>query len=164
MVRGQKNPLYFGFAERLRRRRKAAALTAGGLATKAGLGRNTLYGLESGARIPRVDTVEVLADALQVSPCWLAFGIELAWTPAQVRRCGELAQRLRQARTARTLSTRRLGRDSGTSDTTVRLTETGETVPNIANVEAMAVALGVSPCWLAFGVGTPPALVQHPSQ
>ena len=158
VVRGQKNPLHFGFAERLRRARKAASLTKGGLAIAAGLGRNALYGLESGERIPRVDTVELLADALHVSPCWLAFGVELAWSPAHARRCGEIAQRLRQARTARAVSTRALGRDSGTSDTTVRLTETGETIPSIAKVEAIAVALRVSACWLAFGVGDSPLI------
>lgn len=163
MIRGRKNPLHFGFAERLRRRRKSAALTAGGLAAAAGLGRNSLYGLELGERIPRVDTVELLADALRVSPCWLAFGIDLEWTQVNVRRCGELPQRLRQARTGRALSSRALGRDSRTSDTTVRLTETGETIPTVAKVEAMATALGVSPCWLAFGVGLPPAFLEQPA-
>jgi len=48
---------------------------------------------------------------------------------------------------------RELGRLSGTSDTLVRMTEGAETMPNLAKLEALAKGLGVSPCWLAYGVG-----------
>ena len=162
VVQGRKNPLHAGLPERLARTRKAAGFSQAGLALASGLSDSTaVHDLENGARIPRVDTVERLADALGVSPCWLAFGIDSDFAPSATLRVAGLPDRLREARQARSLSARALGRDSRTSDTTVRLTERGETVPNLAKLELLAGALGVSPCWLGFGVGPAPASLQE---
>jgi transcriptional regulator with XRE-family HTH domain len=160
VVQGRKNPLHAELPERLARTRKAAGFSQAGLALASGLADSTaVHDLENGIRIPRVDTVERLADALGVSPCWLAFGIESDFVPSAALRVASLPHRLREARQGRGISARALGRDSRTSDTTVRLTERGETIPNLTKLEALAAALGVSPCWLAFGVGPAPVHV-----
>lgn len=67
--------------------------------------------------------------------------------------------RLRYARELRGLSARALSRETGTDGVSVQSvlnTEAGETVPKVDNVEKLAAALGVAPCWLAFGVGDGP--------
>lgn len=48
---------------------------------------------------------------------------------------------------------RELALAAGVSGQTVSITEAGGTVPLVSNCEALAVALDVSPGWLAFGVG-----------
>ncbi len=153
VVRGQKNPLHIRFAARLRRIRKALDLSHAALARTAGIGGSTAFELEQGVSIPRLDTVEHLATALHVSPCFLAFGIEQPCADSTELLCAGLPQRLRDTRTARGLSRLELGRCSETSDTLVRMTETGATLPNLAKLEMLAKALEVSPCWLAFGIG-----------
>lgn len=126
-------------------------MTGASLSVAVGMHRAAASGLEGGGRVPRVDTVEKLAKVLGVSPCYLAYGVEL---PSPMRtRLAALPQRLSAIRQERGLSGLELGRLSGTSHTFVRMTETGTTVPNIAKVEQLAKALNVSVCWLAFGTG-----------
>src|SRR5436190_2047804 len=75
VVRGKPNPRFRGFPTRLRRARKAAGLSYASVSQSAGLGTSaTAHALEHGENIPRADTVEKLAHALHVSPCFLAFG------------------------------------------------------------------------------------------
>lgn len=116
---------------------------------------NAVWGLEAGGRMPRLNTVEKLANVLKVSPCWLAYGVELPCAPAENVGTDELPERLLRLRQDRGLSRRELGRMAGTSDNFVQMTETGTTVPTIAKVEQLAKALQVSVCWLAFGLGSP---------
>lgn len=159
VVRGRKNPQHFGFAQRLKTARRAAKLSHAALARQAGLAsRTTTTLLESREHIPRVDTVERLADALGVSPCLLAFGVTQPTAPAVSLRCSNLPERLREARTTQGLSLREVGRRAGSSGTQVRQIENGKAVPNLATVEELANALRLSPAWLAFGLGqmTPP--------
>lgn len=153
MVRGRKNPLHLGFAERLRRARKAAGLTHAALARAAGLAsRTTTAILESGGSVPRVDTVEKLAAALKLPPSYLAFGAGSPLPEGQAVCSVGLPDRLLMARQLRGLSRLQLGQRSGTSHTFVRMTETGTTMPNLAKLEELAKALGISPAWLAFGL------------
>ncbi len=128
-------------------------MTGAGLSVAVGMHRAAASGLEGGGRVPRVDTVEKLAKVLGVSPCYLAYGVELACPSPTRTRLADLPQRLAAIRQERGLSGLELGRLSGTSHTFVRMTETGTTVPNIAKVEQLAKALNVSVCWLAFGIG-----------
>jgi transcriptional regulator with XRE-family HTH domain len=153
VVQGRKNPGHFGFPKRLKRARQRRELSSSALSLKAGLSLNAVYGLESGERIPRIDTIERLAGALQISPCELAFGAEGPSLSGKRLLCEGLPARLAEARAARGLSRTALGQRSETSDTLVRMTETGATMPNLAKLEALAKALGISPCWLAFGLG-----------
>jgi transcriptional regulator with XRE-family HTH domain len=154
VVRGQKRPLHFGFTARLRRAVRASGLTLPALAEAAGLrSRSTAYATERGDNIPRVDTVERLARALNVSPCLLAFGVEDPREPGADSAASDLGERLRSVRLSRGLSMRELGRLSETSVTLVRMSESGATAPTLAKLEALAKALGVAPCWLGFGLG-----------
>lgn len=153
VVRGRQNPLHVAFAERLRRARKAAGLSHAEISRQAGLAsRTTTTILESGASRPRVDTVEKLARALNLSPGFLAFGLAQPSAPSDVPLSMGLPERLLQARQLRALSRLQLGQRSETSHTLVRMTETGTTLPTLAKLEALAKALNVSPAWLAYGI------------
>ena len=155
MVRGRKNPLFMGLAARLKTARKTAALNRQSVTQRAKLSDvSAVLGMEQGQRIPRLDTVERVAYALGLSPAFLAYGIEAdASQPTDGLRCEGVASRLRQTRTDRGLTMRGLARASGLTDTAVRSTETGASVPSIATVEAFAIALAVSPGWLGYGLG-----------
>jgi transcriptional regulator with XRE-family HTH domain len=155
VVRGRQNPLHHGFAGRLAQARKASRMTGAALSLAVDMSVNAAWGLEAGGRLPRLDTVEKLACVLKVSPCWLAYGVELPCEAAENAGVGGLPARLLGLRQERGLSRRELGRMAGTSDNFVQMTETGTTVPNIAKVEQLAKALQVSVCWLAFGLGSP---------
>ena len=154
VVRGRQNPLHVGFANRLARFRKAAQLSRSALSDAVAMARNTASQLERKERIPRLDTVEKLAKVLGISPCLLAYGIEIPCEANATVIADGLPERLFRLRQEQGLSRRQLGRMSGTSDNFVQMTETGTTVPNIAKVEQLAKALQVSVCWLAFGVGS----------
>ncbi len=119
------------------------------------MAHNTCGDLESGERVPHLDTVENLAQALGVSPCLLAYGIDFPCEPTLHPLHAGLPARLLEYRQKRQLSRRQLGALSATSDNFVQMTETGRTVPSIAKVEQLAKALHVSVCWLAFGLGSP---------
>ena len=154
MVRGRRNPSHFGFAARLRRARKAGDDSRSRLTKRAGLldGKAVLL-LEQGQRIPRLDTVERVAYALGLSPAFLAYGIEADTSePADGLRCDGVALRLRQTRIHRGLSVLALATAAGLSHTAVGNVERG-TMPTLATAESLAIALGVSPGWLAYGLG-----------
>ncbi|HMU40829.1 MAG TPA: helix-turn-helix transcriptional regulator [Pseudomonadota bacterium] len=155
MVRGRQNPLHLGFARRLARVRKNADISGSALSLASGLAHNTAGDLETGTRVPRLDTVEKLARALSVSPSFLAYGIDIPCEPPTQLLSAGLPERLSACRQMRKLSRRQVGALSGTSDNFVQMTETGRTVPSIAKVEQLAKALHVSVCWLAFGLGHP---------
>lgn len=178
VTRGRKNPLHFGLSQRLSDARKTHGLSQRQLTERAGVSLGVVAYIErEKERAPGPDTVEKLARALRLSACWLAYGAEgpLLFQPKRPQAehppegpqvttdaaegpllCEELPARLRAAREARGLSRKALGRDSGTSDTTVRQAEEGEMLPNVATVEKLAVALDVSPCWLSYGIGEGP--------
>lgn len=155
VVRGKKNPLHFGFPRRLKRARKGLGLSRFAATNKAmAKDRELVASLEEGERIPRLDTVERIAYALGLSPAFLAYGIEGEAGPlAKGLRCEGVAQRLADTRAARGLTMRALARLAGLTDTAVRSTESGSSVPTVATLEAFAHALEVSPAWLAFGIG-----------
>jgi transcriptional regulator with XRE-family HTH domain len=60
---------------RLAEARRRAGLSQNALAKAAGLSQPTILRLEEGASFPALDTLERIARALDVSPCWLAFGV-----------------------------------------------------------------------------------------
>lgn len=65
-----------GFAERLRSARAEAGLTIRELAKRVGITHQSIVSYEGGrGGGARIDTIHALAEALQVSPCWLAYGI-----------------------------------------------------------------------------------------
>lgn len=153
MVRGRKNPLYFGFAERLRRARRAAKWSLAELARTAGSTAPTILALENGERCPRVDTAQKLALALGLSPSQLAFGLTPIARPATKIAHDGLAKRLGAVRALRGLSMRELEQRADAAGNLVRNTEAGRSLPTLRTVEQLAKALGVSPAWLAYGEG-----------
>lgn len=62
------------FPTRLRAARAAAGLSIRGLAAKAKVSISSVQNWDRGDSLPRIDTVEVVAHALNVTPAWLAFG------------------------------------------------------------------------------------------
>lgn len=177
VVSGQKNPLWFRFAHRVRGRIDAAGLTRLDLAALVGLNSRAVLYMEDGARVPRLGTIERLGDALGISPVWLAYGDEGALRFKQKRsrpplppdppvpdpdsrpardRWRGVAQRLSSARERRGLTLRQLEGFSSVSRQTILLIERGESEPRISTIEDLAVALDVAPGWLAYGEGEGP--------
>jgi transcriptional regulator with XRE-family HTH domain len=74
------------FAANLVRLRKGAGLTQDELAERAAVHRTQIGLLESGKRLPRLDTLMKLAGSLGVSPADLTEGI--AWEPV-IRTSGD---------------------------------------------------------------------------
>ncbi len=153
MVRGRRNPLYFGLPGRLKRARENLSFNS--VAAAAGLSDgNTIFQLErKQGHVPRLDTVERVAYGLGLSPAFLAYGIEADTSqPIEGLRCEGVALRLRQTRIHRGLSVLALATAAGLSHTAVGNVERG-TMPTLATAESLATALGVSPGWLAYGLG-----------
>lgn len=177
VTRGSKNPLWFGLSGRLKQLRLEADIPAMTLGNIAGVASTTAWRIERDESRPGIDVVEKIAIALGVAPCWLAFGADgeetfqqkiprLVAQPPMPRPepvdmvtasafagCGE---RLRLAREAKQLSMRDVAKAAGLSPQAVSLVEAGKLCPRVDTCEAMAVALDVAPCWLAYGVGRGP--------
>lgn len=161
IMRGRPNPRCWAFFDRLRAARLKAGLTREALSKAAGVGPAVASRFELRKGFPRLQTLEALSVALSVAPPWLAFGFEGPWdNSARVSSSG-LAQRLRETRSALELSLREVERRTrqlaheervGLSEGAVRRIERGK-LPTLDTLEALAVALGVSPSWLAWGVG-----------
>jgi len=176
VARGRKNPLWQGLADRLKSLRDYAGLTQAEVGNAAGCGGSVIHFIEAGRR-PGVDTLARIAAALNVPACWLAFGADgdepfrekiprpeppPEAPPAELRDAKDvvasegLAERLAAARQAARLSMRELGRQAELSVNAVSLLESGRGVPRVDSCEALARALHVAPCWLAYGVGRGP--------
>lgn len=144
-----------GLPLRLKRARTEAAVSFDTLAELAGLtDGNTVFQLErKEGHIPRLETVERIAYALDLSPAFLAFGLDGKATPLKNGlRSDGIAKRLTDERTARGVSVLAVAKLAGLSHTAVGNVERG-TMPTLATAEALAKALDLSPAWLAFGVG-----------
>lgn len=174
VAQGVKNPLWFGFPSRLLSTRLAADMSVVRLASLCGLTHPAICNAENRVNVPRISAVESMACALGVSPTWLAFGhegeepfaerIRRSYLrlpkdprPSEPKPCPELykllPQRLREARESSGQSLRGLALACGLSGPGVAKIEMGVSVPTLDNIEAIAKALGVSPGWLAFGIG-----------
>jgi transcriptional regulator with XRE-family HTH domain len=153
VTRGRPNPLHYRLAERLKQARKAAKMTRQGVSLAAGLSNNTAYFIEVDGRVPGLDVVEKLARTLHLSPSFLAYGLQFPFVASDALVCQGMGARLKSARESRGLAIRALARLAGTSDTTIKNAEAGRTIPTVATAEQIAKALGVSPCWLAYGEG-----------
>lgn len=182
VVSGHKGPLFHGLPLRLRKARRTSRLSARRLADGAGVNYMTVLKIERsepGGISTGADIVERIARVLGVSPCWLAYGIHGAEVfkqkvPGGAARpgtlpedaavaatagplaCAGLPARLAVAREARKLTMKALGAAAKMTGQTIANIEDGRNVPGLDTVEALAVALDVSPCWLAYGVGQGP--------
>lgn len=172
--RGKKNPLYQALSHRLLDLRSKAGLAQYELAELAGVTAGGLSYIEAGQSTSRISTVEMLATALGVSPAYLAFGADghLPWRERHprfgiepdmpepspgARACPNLhagmAARLKEAREARGLSMRGLGRKAGCTVASISLLEAGTGAVLLSTCEELAKALDVAPGWLAYGIG-----------
>ena len=170
--RGQKNELWQGLPKRLATTRKRLKWSLRALMQAAD--SYAVDRIEDGENVPTLDTVERIACALGVPPCWLAFGDEGAEVFSERRPRSPVppdppepspgsqpfhslylgaGTRLLAKREAAGLSLRELAESAGVSFETIRKCETGGAIPKVDTCERLAVALGVAPCWLAFGVG-----------
>lgn len=138
-------------------------MTQGGLARAAGVTNKVVGYLEEQDRTPRISTIAKLAAALQVSPGWLAYGAAEPHPSGSVTDCSQLSERLRVLRTSRGLSREGLAAAAQVRAGSVQHIEEGRGAANVDTIERLAVALDISPAWLAFGDGrqpgnpTPPA-------
>lgn len=60
--------------KRLKWARERGEMTIRDVAVRAGVASSAVTEIEQGSRVPKADTLERLAAALQVAPCWLVFG------------------------------------------------------------------------------------------
>jgi len=151
MVRGSPNPLFVGLPLRLRRTRKQCQITPSALGPKVGLHRGIATYIESGDRIPSVGTIAKLAAALGVSAPWLAYGLGDS-APDPGASCDGMGQRLQTVRIERGLTKAALARMVELKAPSLSQIENGGQ-SGVDTVERIAKALGVSPGWLAYGVG-----------
>lgn len=151
VARGIPNPLHWKFPTRLRRARKAAGLSCAALSRRAGLGQYTVAAIEAGDRLPRLPAAEKLARALGLSPGLLCYGTGGGATDSSCRGASGLGARTLQVREAQGLSARGVARAAELREGTVRAIERGG-MPTLDTLEQLAVALGVSPSWLGFGI------------
>ena len=157
MVRGSPNPRHFGLATRLQRTRKQAGLTRMAVAQHAGGDKNATRDIEIGQRLPTVGTIAKIAAALGVSAPWLAYGLgDMA--AETVATCEVMGIRLQTVRVERDHTKASLARQAGLTAPSIAQIENGGQA-GVDTIETLAKALGVSPGWLAYGVGPmePPA-------
>ena len=153
MVRGRKNPLYFGLALRLKKARRESGLKRLHVAARAGLARATGRTIETGNRLPTVGTIASLAGALDVSASWLAYGIGDMHINGAPATCDGMGARLQQLRVEQGHTKAALARFVGLSPSTVADIEYGAQT-GVEVIEALAKALCISPAWLAFNQGS----------
>lgn len=174
---GTKDPLCYGVGYRVSQLRTDAGLSATRLGLISTLKGNSLSQIEDGIRTPRIDTVEQIGRALDVSPSWIAFGHE-GFAPFQQRRPRDpvpldapipnaaerpsteryksVGDRCRRIRMLRGLSLRVAAKAAGISHESLNLIEKGSTIPLVATCERLAVAFDVAPAWLTYGEGEVP--------
>lgn len=162
VVRGRRNPRHFKLAGRLKKLRQERGYSRSALSQAAGFTSRVVGYIEQQDRVPRISTVVRLARVLAVSPGWLAFGLGDPTAP-QSQDANELAVRLRALRSRCALSRAALAEAAGVLEGSVQRIEEGRGEANVDTVERLAIALGVSPSWLAFGEGAPPASLARPS-
>lgn len=143
-------PLASRFPARLREARERSGLTQAQLGQQVGYGdRQGLGAVERGDRGCTTELCCRLAAALGVSPCWLAYGLELdggSWEG--------YGARLRELRTEEGLSVRagasRLGYAAAGG---LQALEAERSRLDLDQAEMIARAYQAPPAWLAFGVG-----------
>jgi len=152
VVRGSPNPKHFGLAFRLRKAVKQTGLTRRALARLAGVSNAIVGYIEADQRLPTVGTIARLASALGVTAPWLAYGLADQTSEGAPASCDGMADRLQTARTDCGHTRTDLAHLAKLTPGTVAHIENGGQA-KVQTIEALAQALGISPGWLAFGVG-----------
>lgn len=152
VVRGHKNPLHFGLPSRLRQARKTAGLTRKAVVQNARAGQSAMRDIEADQRLPTVATISRLASALGVTAPWLAYGLGAPSSEGPAADTDGMGARLQRVRLERAVTKAELGRLAGLTAPSITQIENGGS-SGVHVVEALAQALGISPGWLAYGVG-----------
>jgi transcriptional regulator with XRE-family HTH domain len=163
VVRGRRNPLHLKLPQRLKKSRKTRGLSPFALSQRAGLANSVVGYIEEDSRIPRISTVAQLAGVLGVSPGWLAYGMRPSTLIGGADGHLGLAVRLKALRTKLNLSRAELADAAGVTTGPIQNIELGLGAPGVDTVERLAIALDVSPAWLAFGEGDAAARRLRPS-
>jgi transcriptional regulator with XRE-family HTH domain len=153
VVRGSPNPKHFGLASRLRKALKQSGLSRRALARRAGVSSTIVGYLEVSQRLPNVDTIARLASALAVSAAYLAYGLGEPTGEGPVETTDGMGARLQAVRVEQGLTKASLARLVKLSPTALAGIENGAQ-SGVEVIEALALALEVSPGWLAYGVGS----------
>jgi transcriptional regulator with XRE-family HTH domain len=152
MVRGRKNPLHYGLPSRLRTARKNAGLTRNAVVQRVGGDQGTVRDIETNQRLPTVGTVARLASALGVNAAYLAYGIGEPRAGGRPTTTDGMGARLQAVRVEQGHTKAALARLVDLSPSSFAKIENGGQ-SGVEVVEALAQALGISPGWLAFGIG-----------
>jgi len=108
--------------------------------------------IERGERIPTVGTVARLASALGVCAGWLAYGLGEQHTEGLHPTTDGMGTRIAEVRIERGLTKADVARMAHLSASSFAKIENGGQ-SGVDTIELLAVALAVSPAWLAFGEG-----------
>lgn len=129
--------------EQIKTARQLRGLTQEELGERCGIGAANIRKYESGKQIPRIATLQKIAEALdlQVSSFLPAFGITES-----------LGNRIRTVRKRQGLSVAELGERLEISGSLVGRYERGEENPKPSTIHRFADALGVDAHWLETGI------------
>ena len=161
VVRGRRNPAYYGLPDRLRRARRKNDLGMSAASLTSGMSTGTAFLIERRQTLPRIDTIERFAAALGVSPSWLAYGDGPEDAIPAESAAAMIGQRLAEVRQQRGLSRQALGDAAGLTGQTVANIEVHGMLPRVDTVEMLAKILDISPSWLAFGCSPQPSASDH---
>lgn len=127
-------------------------MTRTALAGKAGVSDAIVRYLETDQRLPTVETVARIARALDLSAAWLAYGLGEPGVDAGEPTGSGMGERLGTARNDCGHTRIELARLAELNPGTIAKIENGGQA-GIDTIEQLATALGVSPAWLAYGLG-----------
>jgi transcriptional regulator with XRE-family HTH domain len=77
-------PVHRAFCENVRDRRKQLGLTQEAVAEMLGISQPTYAGIEAGRRVPGLDVVERVAEALEIAPALLLAPLRKSAVPAKL--------------------------------------------------------------------------------
>ena len=146
-----------GFCCRLRERREELGMSVGLLGKLVGSSRQTIISYETPrlGSFPQIEKVVQLAQALEVRPEWLAFGIAAIGNIEPD--CDHFAERLIASRVCCGLMTQHeLSNLSHVTQPAISYYESKRNKPTLRTAERLASAVKKPPEWLAFGIEIDP--------
>ena len=146
-----------GFCQRLQERREELGMSAGMLGKLVGNTRQTILSYETPrvGSFPQIAKVVQLAQALEVRPEWLAFGITAIGNVEPD--CDHFAERLISARICCGLMTQHELSDlSHVTQPAISYYEAKINKPTLRTAERLASAVKKTPEWLTFGIEIDP--------
>jgi transcriptional regulator with XRE-family HTH domain len=122
------------------------------LAQKVGGSHATVGYLETHQRLPSLETVARLAEALGLSAAWLAYGLGEQSNAGTASSYAGMGERLRTVRIERGLTKAALARLAELNPGSIAGIEKGGQA-GVDTIERLAKELRISPAWLGFASG-----------